>query len=69
MRIRLLFVSAIAIALAPAFAAPGDPSVLKDDPGIKAAFEAVRRNEPEMIELQARLCAIPAPPSNAAITI
>jgi tripeptide aminopeptidase len=61
-QLRHLLTLTLTLPLASAFAAPGDPAVLKDDPAIKAAFEAVRRNEPEMIELQARLCAIPAPP-------
>ena len=60
--LRYLLTLTLTLPFASAFAAPGDPAVLKDDPAIKAAFEAVRRNEPEMIELQARLCEIPAPP-------
>lgn len=47
---------------AAALAAPADPIGLKEVPEIKAALAAIVRNEPEMIDLQARLCAIPAPP-------
>ncbi len=61
-QLRSLLPCILILPFATAFAAPGDPAVLKDDPAIKAAFAAVLKNEPEMIELQARLCAIPAPP-------
>ncbi len=60
--LRLLLGSIILSPLATAFAAPGDPAVLKNDPTIKAALAAVVKNEPEMIELQVKLCEIPAPP-------
>jgi acetylornithine deacetylase/succinyl-diaminopimelate desuccinylase-like protein len=48
--------------LASAFAAPGDPAVLRTDPTIQAALAAAQKNEPEMIEVQVKLCEIPAPP-------
>ncbi len=35
---------------------------LAEDPAIRAALEAVRRNEPRFIEEQIRICEIPAPP-------
>lgn len=60
--LRCLLLCTLTLPLASAFAAPGDPAVLKNDPAIKAALEAIRRNEPAMIDLQARICAIPAPP-------
>ena len=60
--LRSLLLCSLTLPLAAALAAPGDPAVLKNDPAIKAAFEAIRRNEPAMLDLQARLCAIPAPP-------
>lgn len=60
--IRSLLFCSLSLPLASAFAAPGDPAVLKDDPTIKAALAAVMKNEPEMIDLQAKICAIPAPP-------
>ncbi len=60
--LRSLLLRVLLLPLAPAFAAPGDPAVLKDDPTIKAAFAAIVKNEPEMIDLQAQLCEIPAPP-------
>ena len=49
-----------ALALAPAFAQA--PAELMNQPAIRAAFDAVKRNEPAMIELQAKICEIPAPP-------
>jgi acetylornithine deacetylase/succinyl-diaminopimelate desuccinylase-like protein len=39
-----------------------DPAALKNDPAIRAAFDAVKRNEPSVIEQQVKLCEIPAPP-------
>ena len=49
-----------------AFAAlcPGqrDPARLMEEPSIKAALQAVIRNEPHFIEEQIRICEIPAPP-------
>lgn len=38
------------------------PAELSNDAAIRAAMEAVRRNEPLTLDLQARLCEIPAPP-------
>ncbi len=38
------------------------PAELMNQPAIRAAFEAVRRNEPAILELQAKVCEIPAPP-------
>ncbi|MBS1856871.1 MAG: M20/M25/M40 family metallo-hydrolase [Acidobacteria bacterium] len=38
------------------------PAELMDDPAVKAALDAARRNEPETLAQQARLCEIPAPP-------
>lgn len=59
---RFVFAAALAAVTLPAFAAPADPASLKNDPAIKAAFAIIKRNEPEMLELQAKLCEIPAPP-------
>jgi tripeptide aminopeptidase len=39
-----------------------DATRLAEDPAVKAALEAVRRNEPHFIEEQVRICEIPAPP-------
>lgn len=39
-----------------------DASRLMEDPTIKAALDAVKRNEPHFIEEQVRICEIPAPP-------
>jgi tripeptide aminopeptidase len=38
------------------------PAQLLSDPAVRAALEAARRNEPEIIEQQVRVCEIPAPP-------
>ncbi len=39
-----------------------DPAALMSDPAIRAAFDAIKRNEPEMIQQQIQICQIPAPP-------
>jgi tripeptide aminopeptidase len=39
-----------------------DPAALMREPTIKAALDAVVRNEPHFIEEQIRICQIPAPP-------
>lgn len=44
----------------PAFAQ--DPAALMKEPPIRAALEAVKRNEPSVVEQQIKLCEIPAPP-------
>jgi tripeptide aminopeptidase len=49
-----------ALAFAPR-ASAADPAVLLKDPEVQAAFEAIKRNEPETIETQIRLTEIPAP--------
>jgi tripeptide aminopeptidase len=38
------------------------PSELNNDATVRAALEAAKRNEPRTLDLQARLCEIPAPP-------
>ena len=60
--LRSLLLPVLLLPIAPAFAAPGDPAVLKNDPAIQAALAAALKNEPEMLDLQAKLCEIPAPP-------
>jgi len=50
------------VLLAVAFCRAQTPSELSSDPTVRAALEAARRNEPATLELQARLCEIPAPP-------
>jgi tripeptide aminopeptidase len=50
----------LAIAAAAAFAQ--SPTALVNEPAIRAAFDAVKRNEPAMIEQQVKICEIPAPP-------
>src|SRR3984957_11893766 len=39
-----------------------DASRLMEDPTVKAAIDAVKRNEPHFIDEQVRICEIPAPP-------
>jgi tripeptide aminopeptidase len=39
-----------------------EPSALLQDPAVKAALEAAKRNEPKFIEEEVRICEIPAPP-------
>src|SRR5262249_34213576 len=52
---------ALLICLAvPAFAQ--SPADLMRDPTVRAALDAARRNEPATLDLQARICEIPAPP-------
>jgi len=43
------------------------PAELNADPTVRAAMEAARRNEPRTLELQGRLCEIPAPPYQEAV--
>jgi acetylornithine deacetylase/succinyl-diaminopimelate desuccinylase-like protein len=51
-----LFAASAALALAQ------DPAQLMQTPEMKAALEAVKRNEPHFIDEQIRICEIPAPP-------
>src|SRR5580698_11545935 len=39
-----------------------DAARLMEDPTVKAALDAVKRNEPHFIDEQVRICEIPAPP-------
>src|SRR5260370_34183280 len=43
------------------------PAELSNEPTVRAAMEAAKRNEPSILELQARLCEIPAPPFQEAV--
>jgi len=38
------------------------PAELLNEPAVRAAFEAIRRNEPSVIQQQIQVCEIPAPP-------
>jgi acetylornithine deacetylase/succinyl-diaminopimelate desuccinylase-like protein len=38
------------------------PAELMNDPAVRAALDAVARNEPRTLDLQVRICEIPAPP-------
>jgi tripeptide aminopeptidase len=60
---RALATLGLAVALfSPAALAVGDPAVLINEPTIKAALDAAKRNEPWTIEEQIRINEIPAPP-------
>jgi tripeptide aminopeptidase len=48
--------------LAASAALAQTPAGLMNQPAIRTAFEAVRRNEPAILELQSKVCEIPAPP-------
>jgi tripeptide aminopeptidase len=39
-----------------------DPGILERDPAVKSALEAIKTNEPEMLDRQVHICEIPAPP-------
>lgn len=52
------------LAAAPLMSAAVEPATLLNDPTVKAALAAIERNEPETLNLQARLTEIPAPPFN-----
>jgi acetylornithine deacetylase/succinyl-diaminopimelate desuccinylase-like protein len=56
--LRLPFLSLFALSCCLA----QDAVALFNTPAIKAAFEAVKRNEPGFIDEEARICEIPAPP-------
>jgi tripeptide aminopeptidase len=43
------------------------PAELNTDATVRAAMETARRNEPRTLDLQARLCEIPAPPYQEAV--
>src|SRR5260370_3652149 len=43
------------------------PAELSNEPTVRAAMEAAKRNEPRILELQARICEIPAPPFQEAV--
>ena len=57
MMVRLLLAT-----LAAAAALAQTPAELMSQPAIRAAFDAIKRNEPALLDLQARVCEIPAPP-------
>ncbi|MFL6450387.1 MAG: M20/M25/M40 family metallo-hydrolase [Bryobacteraceae bacterium] len=44
------------------FAHAQDLAALMNEPAVKSAFQAIERNEPHMLDEQARVCEIPAPP-------
>src|SRR5277367_4415909 len=53
---------AILLASFAALSAGQDAQRLAQDPTVKAALEAIQRNEPHFIDEQVRICEIPAPP-------
>lgn len=50
------------LALCSLSAAAQTAANLASDPAVKAAFEIVKRNEPDLLLEQQRICEIPAPP-------
>jgi len=60
--VRCIFQSAFFGALFTLLARGQDPATLMNEPTVKAAFQAIERNEPHMLDEQARVCEIPAPP-------
>lgn len=59
---RPLLVTTLALAAALRLPAAAEPAAMLRDPAVRAALDAVRRNEPETVELQILLNEIPAPP-------
>lgn len=49
------------VVLATTLCVAQDPSALMKEPAVAAALEAAKKNEPEMLDLQVRLCEIAAP--------
>lgn len=58
----LLFRSLVVFSFSTLLICGQDPAALMNDPSVKAAFQAIERNEPHMLDEQARVCEIPAPP-------
>jgi tripeptide aminopeptidase len=53
----------VALALLAAVRAPAQsPAELMNDPAVRAAMEAAKRNEPRTLDLEVQVCEIPAPP-------
>ena len=46
----------------PLLACAADVAQLASDPAVRSAFEIVKRNEPEILAAQRRVCEIAAPP-------
>ena len=61
MHTRSIQTIALALSLAAASTAQ-DAARLFEDPAVKEALAAVKRNEPHFVEEQIRICEIPAPP-------
>ena len=53
---------AIGLVMAASACLGQGPAELMRDPAVRAAMEAARKNEPQTLDLQARICEIPAPP-------
>jgi len=57
------FVCALALVASSASISPAQESArLAQDPAVKAALDAAKRNEPHFLDEQIRICEIPAPP-------
>jgi len=54
--ISALFLTILGTALAQT------PAELMNEPTVRAAFDAIKRNEPSVIQQQIKICEIPAPP-------
>jgi tripeptide aminopeptidase len=52
----------VTAALAASLAIAQTPAELMQQPAVRAAVEAAKRNEPAILDLQAKVCEIPAPP-------
>jgi tripeptide aminopeptidase len=52
----------LAAALTAGAAVAQTPAELMNDPTVRAAFDAAKRNEPSVIDQQINICQIPAPP-------
>jgi acetylornithine deacetylase/succinyl-diaminopimelate desuccinylase-like protein len=57
---KIAVAAAFVVSAPPIFAQ--DAAALMQDPTVKAALDAVKRNEPHFIDEQIRVCEIPAPP-------
>src|SRR3954471_8057657 len=60
----LIFAAAAGLAQTPAELSPAE---LSNEPSVRAAMDAAKRDETRTIDVQARLCEIPAPPFQEAV--
>src|SRR5690242_19287949 len=62
MRISCLVHTITLLAASAVLSFSQDAARLMQDPAVKAALEAAKRNEPHFIDEQIRICEVPAPP-------